>query len=240
MERLQKVMATCGIASRRKCEEMILQGKVVVNGVTVTTLGTKVDLSQDEILVDGERISQKEATVTIVLNKPEGYVTTASDQFHRPCVLDLIDIPERIYPVGRLDYQTSGLLLLTNDGDLSYRLTHPKHHVAKVYQALCAGVLTEAQKLSLERGVVLEDGFKTGKAKVGAMEVKGGNTRLEITIYEGKNHQIRRMMKAVGHPVLKLKRIQEGPLRLGRLKEGQWRVLSTEDVQTLKKACEKS
>ena len=237
MERLQKVMAQCGVASRRKCEEMILQGLVRVNGSVVTTLGTKVDLALDEILVKGEKLSQKEKSITLIMNKPEGYVTTVSDQFQRPCVLDLIQVPERVYPVGRLDYQTSGLLLLTNDGELSYRLTHPKHHIGKVYQALCAGIVTPEEVQRLEAGVVLEDGYATGPARVKLLSQKNGNSLVEIKIFEGKNHQIRRMMKAVKHPVMKLKRIQEGPLRLGSLKAGAWRILTEEEVAALKAAC---
>lgn len=248
-ERLQKFMAECGIGSRRKCEEYISRGLVSVNGDVVTELGTKVDPERDTVMFQGKALKPLKIHTTVVLNKPAGYVTTAHDQFGRPNVTELIDMPEvRLYPVGRLDYQTTGLLLLTNDGDLAYYLTHPGHHVPKVYRAKVQGQLDEADIARLESGVVLDDGTRTGRSKIkiireqagrqaaAAHSGTAGSTTLEITIYEGKNHEIRRMMKAVSHPVLELKRIQEGPLRLGSLKEGAYRVLSDREVAILKGA----
>ena len=172
-----------------------------------------------------------------MLHKPAGYVTTSHDQFGRPNVTQLVDIPGvRLYPVGRLDYQTSGLLILTNDGDLTYRLTHPAHQIPKVYEALIVGEITSEEIRKLEKGVVLDDGFKTSPSEVRLLSERGGNSRIEITIYEGKNHQVRRMAKAVGHPVLRLKRIQEGNLRLGTLKEGEYRILTDKEIRQLTEA----
>jgi len=236
-ERLQKYMAERGIASRRRCEEYIKQGLVAVNGQVVTELGTKVDPDKDKVTFRGAEIKNQQPSVTVMLNKPEGYVTTAHDQFNRPHVTQLVDIPDvRLYPVGRLDYQTSGLLLLTNDGELTYHLTHPQHRVKKVYQALIKGEITDEEIRKLEKGVTLDDGYKTAPAEVRLLSMRGSNSRLEITIYEGKNHQIRRMTKAVGHPVLKLIRVQEGDLKLGTLKQGSYRILSEKEVEALKKS----
>lgn len=234
-ERLQKYMSRCGFASRRKSEILIQEGKVKVNGEVVTVLGTKIDPEKDIVEVQGKKLEPVEIKTTVILNKPAGYVTTARDQFGRPSVTDLIDIPDvRLYPVGRLDYQTTGLLLLTNDGDLAYLLTHPSRHIKKVYQATLKGQITSKEVQQLEEGVVLDDGYKTAPAKVTVLSVRGQVSKVEITIYEGKNHQVRRMTNAVGLPVLKLKRIQEGPLRLGTLAEGSYRVLSEKEVDILK------
>ena len=234
-ERLQKYMASCGVASRRRSESMIQEGKVKVNGEVVTQLGTKIDPEQDIVEVNGKRVLPLEIKTTVVLNKPAGYVTTAHDQFNRPSVVDLVDIPGvRLFPIGRLDYQTTGLLLLTNDGDLSYTLTHPKKQVKKVYQALVKGAITLENVRQLEEGIVLDDGYKTAPAKVNVLSVRGGVSKVEITIHEGKNRQVRRMMDQLNLPVLKLKRVQEGPLRLGTLAEGKYRVLSEKEVELLK------
>ncbi len=234
-ERLQKYMAECGVGSRRKCEEWIAGGLVKVNGETVTELGTKIDPEKDEVFFRGRVLKRTQPLTTVMLNKPAGYVTTSRDQFHRPDVTQLIDMPGvRLYPVGRLDYQTTGLLLLTNDGDLAYHLTHPGHRVEKVYRALLSGEMTRDALKTLESGVVLDDGYKTEPAKVNVLSVKGGNTKVDITISEGKNHQVRRMAAAVGFPVLRLKRIQEGSLKLGNLKEGSYRILSDAEVEKLK------
>ena len=237
-ERLQKYLARCGIGSRRRCEEYIQDGLVSVDGQVVRELGTKIDPDKQEIFFWGKKVSaQDQVLTTVMLNKPAGYVTTSHDQFGRPNVTQLIDIPGvRLYPVGRLDYQTSGLLILTNDGDLTYRLTHPAHQIPKVYDALIAGEITSEEIRRLEKGVVLDDGFKTSPSEVRLVSMRGGNSRIEITIHEGKNHQVRRMAKAVGHPVLRLKRIQEGELRLGTLKEGEYRVLTEKEIRQLQEA----
>ena len=234
-ERLQKYMSRCGYASRRRSEILIQEGKVKVNGEVVTVLGTKIDSEKDVVEVQGKKLEPIEVKTTVILNKPAGYVTTAKDQFGRPSVTELVDLPEvRLYPVGRLDYQTTGLLLLTNDGDLAYQLTHPAHHVKKVYEATLKGKITAKEVEQLESGIVLDDGYKTAPAKVQILSVRGEYSKVQITIYEGKNHQIRRMTSSVGLPVLKLKRIQEGPLRLGTLKEGSYRILSESEVDILK------
>lgn len=237
-ERLQKYMAECGVASRRRCEEYIQQGLVKVNGATVTEMGFRVDPEKDTVEFRGKKVRMTQPMTTIMLNKPAGYVTTSHDQFGRPNVTQLVDMPGvRLYPVGRLDYQTTGLLLMTNDGDLAYHLTHPGHKVKKVYRALLSGEITLEAVRTLKKGVLLEDeNYKTAPAEVEVLSIKGGNSRVEITITEGKNHQVRRMAKAVGFPVLRLERIQEGDLRLGGLKEGSYRILSDKEIRALKES----
>ncbi|MBR6683477.1 MAG: rRNA pseudouridine synthase [Firmicutes bacterium] len=235
MERLQKYMAQCGCGSRRKCEEWISAGLVKVNGQVVKELGTKVDPAKDTVEFRGKVVKAEQQIMTVMLHKPAGYVTTSHDQFGRPDVTQLVDIPGvRLYPVGRLDYQTTGLLLLTNDGDLAYQLTHPGNKVPKVYRALVRGEIKSEELHRMETGVVLDDGYKTAKAKARLVSRAGTNSRIEVTIYEGKNHQVRRMAKAVGHPVLRLERVAEGPLELGSLKEGEYRVLTASEVKMLK------
>ena len=235
MERLQKFMANSGVGSRRKCEEWIAAGLVTVNGEKVTQLGVQIDPKKDVVMFRGKKIEGQTSTVTVALNKPAGYVTTSSDQFGRPTVVDLVDMPGvRLYPVGRLDYQTTGLLLLTNDGDLAYHLTHPKHKIPKVYRAILKGQLQPNELRRLENGVVLDDGYKTAKAKVRLLSKVGDNSRVEFTIYEGKNHQVRRMARAVGHPVLRLQRVSEGAITLDGIEEGQYRELTAKEVKALK------
>lgn len=232
--RLQKFLAEAGVASRRKCEEIILQGRVEVNGIKVTEMGAKVTAA-DAVRVDGKDVKAEEKKVYILLNKPVGYITTAKDQFSRKTVLDLVkDIPERIYPVGRLDYDTSGLLLLTNDGDLAYKLTHPSREADKVYHAKIKGVLDEQQIHAIKTGIKIDD-YVTSPAKVRTIERTANDSVAEITIHEGKNRQVRRMLEAVGHVVLKLKRISIGSLKLEALEEGSWRYLTPEEVKGLKK-----
>lgn len=234
-ERLQKYMAECGVGSRRRCEEWIKEGRVKVNGAIVTEMGVKVDPAKDKVEFNGKVLKAEQPMTTVLLNKPAGYVTTSHDQFNRPDVTQLVNMPGiRLYPVGRLDYQTTGLLLLTNDGDLAYKLTHPGKQVDKVYKALLKGEMTLEAVRKLEKGVKLDDGFVTSPATVKVHGIKNGNTAIEITIHEGKNHQVRRMAEAVGFPVLRLKRIQEGSLKLGNVKEGQYRILSDGEVRKLK------
>ncbi len=236
MERLQKFLARSGVASRRKSEEYIALGLVSVNGETVTELGTQIDPEKDVVLFRGKKVEAPEKTVTVALYKPEGYITTSHDQFGRPDVTQLVDIPGvKLYPIGRLDYQTSGLLLLTNDGDLAYALTHPKNRVPKVYDAILKGEVVSNEIERLKKGVVLDDGYRTAPCEARLVgRVGSNNSRVEITVYEGKNHQVRRMAKSVGHPVLRLKRVSEGGIDLNGLGEGQYRVLTEKEIRKLK------
>ncbi len=232
--RLQKYLADCGVASRRKCEEIILSGRVEVDGEVVEELGTKVDPKVNKVTVNGRLIKNTQDFRYILLHKPEGFITTAKDQFDRPSVIDIVgDVEERIYPVGRLDYDTSGLLLLTNDGDLTFKLTHPKHNVEKTYIARVAGIPDQDAIESLKSGVYI-DGYKTARAKVDIVKTLEGSTSVKISIKEGKNRQVRKMFSAVGHEVLALKRIATGNLFLGELKRGEFRDLTDEEVRYLK------
>lgn len=230
--RLQKYLADAQVASRRKAEEIIKDGRVSVNGETITELGTKVE-DGDEVCVDGKPITPAEKLVYIMLNKPEGYVCTVKDQFDRPTVLDIIDTKYRVYPVGRLDYDTSGLLLLTNDGELTYRLTHPKHNVEKTYIAQVLGVPDEKALADFRSGLVI-DGRKTAPAKIKILK-KQRLTTLKIVIHEGRNRQVRKMCAAIGHKVVRLKRVATGSLSLGQLEKGQYRELTQAEVDYLKK-----
>ena len=239
MERLQKVMAEAGVASRRACEELIRQGRVQVNGQVVTELGTRVDPNQDEIRVDGAPISSPVEKVYLILNKPPGYISTVRDPWGRPTVLDLIPHQERLYPVGRLDAESEGLLLLTNDGGLTHRLTHPRYEHDKEYLALVKGRPQDAVLSQLRQGVGLEEG-RTAPARVSTVSRKEkldtppGTTWLRIVIHEGKKRQIRRMCAAVGHPVQRLIRVRMGPIELGDLPVGEYRPLSAKEVRRLR------
>ena len=226
-ERLQKVLARAGIASRRACEELIADGRVTVNG-EVATLGTKVDPSADEIEVDGSLVPVGEGLVYYLLNKPAGVVTTAHDPAGRPMVVQLVPGHPRVFPVGRLDAETEGLLILTNDGALAHRLTHPSFGIEKEYVALVDGTPRPADLRALRRGVALEDGL-TAPARVSVV----GPSTLRITIHEGRNRQVRRMCDAVGLPVQRLVRTRVGPVRDRRLRPGAWRHLSATEVQSL-------
>lgn len=232
--RLQKYLASCGVASRRKCEEYILEGRVKVNGSIVNELGTKVQ-DGDSILFDDKKVSISCHYEYYMLNKPVGYVTTMKDEKNRPTVRDIMkDIPARIFPVGRLDYNTSGLLLLTNDGELTYALTHPKHHVGKTYHVKVKGVMDRLALTALSKGIMI-DGKMTAPAKVSAIEINNTSCQIAITIYEGRNRQIRKMCEAVGHPVLKLRRMAIGQIRLNSLAEGEYRKLTIDEINYLKK-----
>ena len=232
--RLQKYLASCGIASRRKCEAYILEGKVAVNGQVINVLGSQVE-EGDEVTFCGKPVQLQEDYVYYMLNKPVGYVTTVQDEKQRQTVLDLIqDKTHRVYPVGRLDYLTSGLLLLTNDGELTYSLTHPKHHVDKCYEVKVRGVLSEEAKKNLQNGVLL-DGQMTYPAKLKVLRQNEQSTSFELTIHEGRNRQVRRMCEAVGYPVLTLKRVSVGKLTLKDLKVGAYRKLTQEEVNYLKR-----
>src|SRR4051812_2777654 len=212
VERLQKILSAAGVASRRLSEELILQGRVSVNGETVRELGTKADPATDEIKVDGRRIKTAQRKRYVLLNKPRGYITTRSDPQGRPTVMDLLQgVKEYVYPVGRLDYDSEGLLLLTNDGELATRLAHPRHEVDKVYQARVRGVPDDHVLDRLAKGVTI-DGRRTAPARVRASEPivreSGEHTIVELTIHEGRQRQVRKMFEAVGHPVVRLKRVR--------------------------------
>ena len=239
-ERLQKILSAAGVASRRLSEELIAQGRVSVNGKTVTELGTKADPSVDEIKVDGRRIKTEQKRRYILLNKPRGYITTRSDPQGRPTVMDLMKgVREYVYPVGRLDYDSEGLLILTNDGDLAARLTHPRHEVDKVYEARVKGVPDEHALDRLARGVTI-DGRRTAPAKVRASEPfakgSGEQTIVEMSIHEGRQRQVRQMFDAVGHPVVRLKRVRIGPIEDPDIPPGHWRELTPQEVAKLQRA----
>lgn len=230
--RLQKYLARCGIASRRHAEELIRQGRVKVNGVTVTEMGVTVSPG-DLVEFDGKPVVPEEKPVYILLNKPAGYVTTVSDPQGRKTVMDLLKgVKERVYPVGRLDYGTEGLLILTNDGDFAYKSTHPRHQVNKTYIAEVEGIPSNEALRKLRDGVML-DGRLTSPADVKILKQKKRSAVLKITIHEGRNRQVRRMCEAVGHPVLFLKRISIGGLRLGNLKPGEWRYLTASELKKI-------
>ncbi|MFD2611970.1 pseudouridine synthase [Paenibacillus gansuensis] len=234
MERLQKVLAQAGVASRRKCEEIILAGRVTVNGEVVNTLGAKANPNTDEIKVDGKPVAF-EKKVYLLFNKPKGVITSASDPEGRKIVTDYLKgIKERVYPVGRLDYDTEGLLILTNDGEFANLLTHPKHHVPKTYLATVKGVPHGDKLERLRNGVKLEDGM-TAPAEVEYQDVdpEKKQATIMITIYEGRNRQVRRMFDAIHHPVDKLKRIAFGPILLSNLKRGTFRPLTAVEVKEL-------
>ena len=234
--RLQKYMAMCGAASRRGAEQIISAGRVTVNGEKITEQGVKVEIGADTVKVDGKVIKPSGKMFYIMLNKPAGYVTTVKDQFERPTVIDLIgtEIHERIFPVGRLDYETEGLLLLTNDGDFTYKVTHPKHNIEKTYIAVLKGGITIKGLAQLRRGVKLDDGFVTSPAQVEMLDAENGHTTIKITIHEGKNRQVRRMFEAVGSKVKELQRISIGTVELGNLPLGRWRHLTSHEITYLK------
>ena len=232
MERLQKVMARRGVASRRECEELILAGRVTVNGETVRELGTKVNTG-DSITVDGKKLEEENARIYILLNKPKGYVTTVKDPEGRRTVMDLVSgVKDRIYPVGRLDYGTEGLLLLTNDGEMGFALTHPSHKVDKTYIAKVWGMPSREALEALGRGVKLEDGV-TAPAQVKLLS-RGRQSQVELVIHQGKKRQVRRMLQAVGHPVISLRRVRFGPLTLEGLAPGSYRHLTHKEITALR------
>ena len=231
--RLQKYLAEAGIASRRKCEEYIVQGRVKVNN-KVAELGMKVNPEVDVILFDDKKIEQREDLVYILLNKPIGYVTTAKEQFARDSVLDLVKVKQRVVPVGRLDMYTSGALLLSNDGDFIYKITHPKHEINKTYTATLKGIITKEEVEQLEKGVKIEDYItKPAKVKILKTDVEKNISRLEITIHEGKNRQVRKMCEAVGRKVQALHRTKIGNLQVKNLSMGTWRYLTPNEVKSL-------
>jgi 23S rRNA pseudouridine2605 synthase len=238
MERLQKILSQAGVASRRASERLMLEGRVTVNGITVRELGTKADAAHDDIRVDARRIRLPERHRYLLLNKPRGYVTTRSDPQKRPTVLDLLTgVREYVYPVGRLDFDSEGLLLLTNDGDLAARLTHPSQGVERVYEAQVLGVPDARDLLRLARGILI-DGRRTEPADVALVGESSGRAALRIAVREGRNRQVRKMCDAIGHPVDQLRRVAIGPIRDTRLKLGKWRELTAEEVKKLRAAAD--
>ena len=235
-ERLQKYLAECGVASRRKCEELILEGKVKVNNQIVTELGVKVNLEKDIVKFEDKEIKPTSKMVYILLNKPIGYVTTADDQFGRDTVLDLVKVKERIVPVGRLDMYTSGALILTNDGDFVYKVTHPKHEIEKTYTVTVKGIIKNEEVEQLRKGVKIDDYItKPAKVKILKTDTEKNISRLEIVIHEGKNRQVRKMCESVGRKVLALHRSKIGKIEVKDIELGKWRYLKDGEIQELLK-----
>ena len=236
LERLQKYLANQGIASRRKAEDYILQGKVKVNGKVVLELGTKINPQKDKIEFEGKEVKKQEQKTYVLLNKPIDYVTTVKDQFHRNTVVDLVKgAGENLLPVGRLDMYTSGALILTNDGNFIYHVTHPKHEVEKTYTVTLKGIVTPKEVEALKKGVVIDEEYVTKPAKVRILKIdeEKNSSRLEISIHEGKNRQVRKMCEAIGKKVLALHRSKIGQINVKDLKIGQWRYLTKEEISKL-------
>jgi pseudouridine synthase len=235
LERIHKILAKAGIASRREAERMVMEGRVAVNGNVIDALGFKADPLRDSIKVDGKRITGFGTKVTLLLNKPRGYLSTVKDPKGRPTVMDLLkNLRGRLYPVGRLDFDAEGLLLLTNDGDLANVLTHPRYSIPRTYLVKVGGVPDEKRLAKLIKGVMLED----GKARVTSVQMlrqKEKNSWIQVVVTEGRNRLVKRMFSAIGHSVLKLKRVQYGPIQLGDLPFGQFRYLTPEEMAKLKK-----
>lgn len=230
--RLQKYLADCGVASRRKAEELIQNGAVRVNG-QVVPLGTKVDPDTDKVTLHGRRVVQKKSSVYVMLHKPRGYVTTMSDEMGRKCVAELVEgVEARVYPIGRLDRDSEGLLLMTNDGAFAQMLMHPSRHIGKTYRVTVRPSITEEQITSLTTGMMI-DGYRTAPAQVRIVTREAERVVLEIVLYEGRNRQIRKMCEALGLEVARLKRIAIGNVKLGMLKPGDWRMLNEKEVASL-------
>lgn len=233
-ERLQKYMASCGIASRRKCEELILLGKVKVNGNTIEELGFKVNPLKDIVEYDGRVITKEEKKVYIMLNKPEDVITSVKDEKDRKTVIDIVKVNERIFPIGRLDYDSSGLILLTNDGELYNKIIHPRVELDKKYVAVVKGEVSLDDKEKFESGIDI-GGYITAPAKLKMLEYSHRKdlSTIEVCIHEGKNRQIRKMCSAINHEVISLKRVSIGNIRLGQLKKGEYRYLNDEEMKYL-------
>ena len=233
--RLNKFLAQAGVASRREVDKMIAEGRIKVNGQVVQVLGYKIDDEKDRVDVEGRRVEKEEGLVYLMINKPPGYLVTLKDNFQRPTIQQLLpSLRKRVFPVGRLDYDSSGLLLLTNDGELAYRLTHPRFKVPKVYLVKVKGEPDPSELTRLEKGIYL-DGKKTAPAKIIQIGGDPKKSLLKIEIYEGRKREVKRMFQAIGHKVLQLQRINFGGLRLGNLKMGKWRFLTPKEIETLKK-----
>ncbi len=233
--RLQKYLAECGIASRRKAEEYIQEGKVQVNGKTITELGVKIDPDTDIVYFDNKKVEKQNEKIYILLNKPIGYVTTTKDQFNRQTVLDLIKgLNKRIVPVGRLDMYTSGALILTNDGEFIYKVTHPSHEITKTYVATLKGIITNEEIEKLRSGVEIEDYItRPARVKILKTDTDKNISRIEITIHEGKNRQVRKMCEAIGRNVMALHRSKIGNIGVKDLKIGEWRYLSSTEIKSI-------
>lgn len=233
LERLQKYMASCGVDSRRHCEEIIKAGRVKVNGQVIMELGTKIDTDLDKITVDSKVINKEEKKVFYALHKPCGYICSVADEKGRATILDLMPKEYRIFPIGRLDYDSSGLILLTNDGDTYNKVIHPRENIDKVYEVLVDGQIAPNEISKLQEGIDIGD-YITKPAKVSVLSTWQNKTLITVTIHEGKNRQIRRMLEAISHEVLGLKRIKIGKIELGDLKEGEYRELKDFEIKYLK------
>ncbi len=234
--RLQKYLANCGVASRRKCEELIAEGKIKVNEKTVTEVGTKIVPEVDIVKYNGKIVKPSNEKVYILLNKPIGYVTTVDDQFKRDTVLDLVKVKQRIVPVGRLDMYTSGALILTNDGDFVYKVTHPKHEIEKTYTVTIKGIVEKTEVQKLRDGVKIEDYItKPARVKILKTDEEKNISRLEITIHEGKNRQVRKMCEAIGKKVIALHRSKIGTIEVKNVELGKWRYLTKKEVAEILK-----
>lgn len=235
MVRLQKYLAACGVASRRKAEEIIASGRVTVNGCVIKEMGVSVDPDKDIVLLDGKKLKKEAKARYIILNKPKGYVTTLKDQFDRADITSLIaDVKERVFPVGRLDYDTEGLLILTNDGDFANSIAHPKNEIDKVYIARIKGDFPEEKAEKLRKGVVI-DGKKTAPAGITVLKTETGLTEIKVKIHEGRNRQVRKMFSAVSCTVTDLKRVAVGKFTLGNLPLGKWRDFSETEIKEISK-----
>lgn len=233
--RLNKFLAQAGVASRREVDKMIAGGEIKVNGRVIQVLGYKIDDEKDRVEVEGKKIEREEGQVYLMINKPPGYLVTLKDRFQRPTIKQLLpSLGKRIFPVGRLDYDSEGLLLLVNDGELAYRLTHPRFKVGKVYLVKVKGDPDPSKLSRLEKGIYLE-GRKTAPAKIARLSRSSKRNLLKVEIYEGRKREVKKMFDAVGHGVLQLKRIDFGGVRLGKLKTGKWRFLTRKEIDTLKK-----
>lgn len=231
--RLQKFLASCGICSRRNAEKLILDGKISVNGSVITELGTKVNPQKDVVVYKGEEVKLDNRHVYVLLNKPVGYVTTVKEQFGRPTVIDLVKgVDAKLLPVGRLDMYTSGALILTNDGDFIFKVTHPKNEVEKTYNATVKGIVKKEDVVKLENGVEIDD-YISGKAKVKILKIdeQKNISRIQITIHEGKNREVRKMCDAIGKSVISLHRCKIGNIDVKDLKIGKWRYLNQDEVK---------
>ena len=234
MERIQKILAKAGVASRREAERMVLQGRVMVNG-RVVELGFKADPLKDVIKLDDKRLTRFEPPITLLLNKPKGYLSTVRDPKGRPTVMELLKgVKWRVYPLGRLDFNAEGLLLLTNDGGLTYHLSHPTFSIPRTYWVKVQGVPDQKKLNLLKRGVILEDG-KTRALSSRILLQREKNTWVQLVVTEGRNRLVKRMFSAIGHPVLKLKRVGFGPIKIGDLPIGQFRYLTPEELEKLRK-----
>lgn len=233
--RLNKFLAQAGVASRREVDKMIAEGRIKVNGQVVQVLGYKIDDEKDRVEVEGRRVEREEGLIYLMLNKPPGYLVTLKDNFQRPTIQQLLpSLRKRVFPVGRLDYDSSGLLLMMNDGELAYRLTHPRFKVPKAYLVKVKGEPDPSEVTRLEKGIFL-DGKKTAPAKIAQIRGDPKKSLFKIEIYEGRKREVKRMFQAIGHKVLQLQRTNFGGLKLGSLKAGKWRYLTRKEIDTLKK-----